>query len=140
MAEETKTEETNDTKPTVGSAESKIFTQEDVNGIIARRVAQKDAEIASAKAEADRLKAEQAKTAEEIAAARAAGVQEGVINARREAVAKQYGLDVSVIPDKPELIDKFETGLTAYSTSHMRVVPEIKNQQPKLPDFIAGVR
>ena len=71
------------TKPTTTE---RTYTQKELDGILARKLADKEAEAAKAKAASE--------TAEELAKRKfEEGVAKGRIEARRQSVADEYGLD-----------------------------------------------
>ena len=116
-------------KPTIVE---RTYTQKELDGILARKLADKEAEAAKAKAASE--------TAEELAKRKyEEGVAKGRIEAQRQSVAGEYGIDPSILPEDPDKIDEFKKGIDAYVTGHMKVVPSLNKKQADLPDFITGV-
>ena len=110
----------------------RTYTQKELDGILARKLADKEAEAAKAKAASE--------TAEELAKRKfEEGVAKGRIEARRQSVAEEYGIDPSILPEDPDKLDEFKKGIDAYVTGHMKVVPAINKKQPDLPAFVTGV-
>lgn len=116
-------------KPTVVE---RTYTQKELDGILARKLADKEAEAAKAKAASE--------TAEELAKRRfEEGVAKGRIEAQRQSVAGEYGIDPNILPEDPDKLEEFKKGIDAYVTGHMKVVPSLNKKQADLPDFITGV-
>ena len=116
-------------KPTVVE---RTYTQKELDGILARKLADKEAEAAKAKA-ASETAAELAKRKYEE------GVAKGRIEARRQSVAEEYGLDPSLLPEDSDKLDEFKKGIDAYVTGHMKVVPALNKKHSDLPAFVTGV-
>ena len=116
-------------KPTVVE---RTYTQKELDGILARKLADKEAEAAKAKAASE--------TAEELAKRKfEEGVAKGRIEAQRQSVASEYGIDPSILPEDPDKLEEFKKGIDAYVTGHMKVVPSLNKKQADLPSFITGV-
>ena len=118
-----------DPKPTIVE---RTYTQKELDGILARKLADKEAEAAKAKAASE--------TAEELAQRKyEEGIAKGRVEALRQSVAGEYGIDPSILPEDPDKIDEFKKGIDAYVTGHMKVVPSLNKQQADLPAFVTGV-
>ena len=116
-------------KPTVVE---RTYTQKELDGILARKLADKEAEAAKAKAASE--------TAEQLAQRKyEEGIAKGRVEALRQSVASEYGIDPSILPEDPDKIDEFKKGIDAYVTGHMKVVPSLNKQQANLPTFVTGV-
>ena len=116
-------------KPTVVE---RTYTQKELDGILARKLADKEAEAAKAKAASE--------TAEQLAQRKyEEGLAKGRIEAQRQSVASEYGLDPSILPEDPDKLDEFKKSIDSYVTGHMKVVPSLNKQKAKLPSFITGV-
>lgn len=116
-------------KPTVVE---RTYTQKELDGILARKLADKEAEAAKAKAAIE--------TAEQLAQRKyEEGLAKGRIEAQRQSVANEYGLDPSILPEDPDKLEEFKKSIDAYVTGHMKVVPSLNKQQANLPSFITGV-
>ena len=120
-----------ETKPKTTIAE-RTYTQKELDGILARKLADKEAEAAKAKAASE--------TAEELAKRKfEEGVAKGRIEAQRQSVASEYGIDPNILPEDQDKLEEFKKGIDAYVTGHMKVVPSLNKKQADLPDFITGV-
>ena len=116
-------------KPTIVE---RTYTQKELDGILARKLADKEAEAAKAKAASE--------TAEQLAQRKyEEGIAKGRVEALRQSVASEYGIDPSLLPEDPDKIDEFKKGIDAYVTGHMKVVPSLNKQQANLPTFVTGV-
>ena len=110
----------------------RTYTQKELDGILARKLADKEAEAAKAKAASE--------TAEQLAQRKyEEGIAKGRVEALRQSVANEYGIDPSLLPEDPDKIDEFKKGIDAYVTGHMKVVPSLNKQQANLPTFVTGV-
>lgn len=110
----------------------RTYTQKELDGILARKLADKEAEAAKAKAARE--------TAEELAQRKfEEGVAKGRIEALRQSVAGEYGIDPNILPEDPDKLDEFKKGIDAYVTGHMKVVPALNKKQADLPSFVTGV-
>ena len=118
-----------ETKPTIVE---RTYTQKELDGILARKLADKEAEAAKAKAASE--------TAEQLAQRKyEEGIAKGRVEALRQSVASEYGLDPSILPEDHDKIEEFKKGIDAYVTGHMKVVPSLNKQQANLPTFVTGV-
>ena len=116
-------------KPTIVE---RTYTQKELDGILARKLADKEAEAAKAKAASE--------TAEELAQRKyEEGIAKGRVEALRQSVASEYGIDPSILPEDPDKLEEFKKGIDAYVTGHMKVVPSLNKQQANLPTFVTGV-
>lgn len=116
-------------KPTIVE---RTYTQKELDGILARKLADKEAEAAKAKAASE--------TAEQLAKRKyEEGLAKGRIEALRQSVAGEYGIDPNILPEDPDKLDEFKKGIDAYVTGHMKVVPSLNKQQADLPKFVTGV-
>ena len=110
----------------------RMYTQKELDGILARKLADKEAEAAKIKAANE--------TAEELAKRKyEEGLAKGRIEAARQSIAAKYNIDQSLLPDSQEGLDKFKDSLDAYVTGHMKVVPSLNKNEPQLPSFVTGV-
>ena len=116
-------------KPTIVE---RTYTQKELDGILARKLADKEAETAKAKAASE--------TAEQLAQRKyEEGLAKGRIEAQRQSVANEYGLDPSILPEDPDKLDEFKKSIDSYVTGHMKVVPSLNKKQADLPAFVTGV-
>ena len=122
-----------DTKPEQKPATvERTYTQKELDGILARKLADKEAEAAKAKAASE--------TAEQLAQRKyEEGLAKGRIEAQRQSIASEYGLDPTLLPEDPDKLDEFKKSIDAYITGHMKVVPSLNKKQADLPAFITGV-
>ena len=118
-----------ETKPTIVE---RTYTQKELDGILARKLADKEAEAAKAKAASE--------TAEELAKRKyEEGLAKGRLEARRQSVASEYGIDPTLLPEDPDKLDEFKKSIDAYVTGHMKVVPSLNKKQADLPSFVTGI-
>ena len=116
-------------KPTIVE---RTYTQKELDGILARKLADKEAETAKAKAASE--------TAEQLAQRKyEEGLAKGRIEAQRQSVANEYGIDPTLLPEDPDKLDEFKKSIDTYVTGHMKVVPSLNKKQADLPAFITGV-
>lgn len=116
-------------KPTVVE---RTYTQKELDGILARKLADKEAEAAKAKAASENAEKLAQRKYEE-------GIEKGRIEARRQSIASEYGLDPSLLPEDPDKLDEFKKGIDAYVTGHMKVVPSLNKKQADFPSFVTGI-
>lgn len=116
-------------KPTITE---RTYTQKELDGILARKLADKEAEAAKAKAASE--------TAEQLAQRKyEEGLAKGRIEAQRQIIASEYGLDPTLLPEDPDKLNEFKKGIDAYVTGHMKVVPSLNKKQADLPSFVTGI-
>ena len=122
-----------DTKPEQKPAiVERTYTQKELDGILARKLADKEAEAAKAKAASE--------TAEQLAQRKyEEGLAKGRVEAQRQSVASEYGLDPTLLPEDPDKLDEFKKSIDTYVTGHMKVVPSLNKKQADLPAFVTGV-
>ena len=97
----------------------------------------------SEKLEAAQKAAEDArKLAEETEAkvneAREKGISLGLLQAKRNAIAEQYGLSADLLPAEEDKLDAFEKQLAASINSRTRVTPVTVEPATKTPDWMGA--
>ena len=110
----------------------RTYTQKELDGILARKLADKEAEASKAKAASENAEQLAQRKYEE-------GLAKGRIEAQRQSVANEYGLDPTLLPEDPDKLEEFKKSIDSYVTGHMKVVPSLNKQQANLPSFITGV-
>lgn len=124
-------------KPTKGDKpEERVYTQAELDAIVGRRD-KKLEDLAKTVTDLQNAKPNEEEEQAKIEAA----IAKGKLDAKRETVASQYGLDVSVLPDSAEALEKFTKGLNAYVQGHVKVVPgkHVNDDRGALPSFVKGV-
>ena len=70
--------------------------------------------------------------------AREKGISIGLLQAKRNAIAEQYGLSAELLPEDETRLDEFEKQLAASINSRTRVTPVTVEPASKAPDWIGA--
>lgn len=125
----------------VGSAAAQqepTITQSQLDAIISRKLAKEREKLEAAQkaAEDARKLAEEAER--RVEEAREKGISLGLLQAKRNSIAEQYGLSASLLPDDEKRLDEFEQQLAASLNSRTRVTPVTVEPASKTPDWMGA--
>ena len=126
-----------------GSAEAAAqqeptITQAQLDAIISRKLAKEREKLEAAQQAAEDARKLAAETEARINEAREKGISIGLLQAKRNAIAEQYGLSADLMPEDEARLDEFEKQLAASINSRTRVTPVTVEPATKAPDWMGA--
>lgn len=123
---------------TGSAAQEPTITQAQLDAIISRKLAKEREKLEEAQkaAEDARKLAEEAE--KRVNEAREKGISLGLLQAKRNTIAEQYGLSADLLPDEEDKLDAFEKQLAASINSRTRVTPVTVEPAAKTPDWMGA--
>ena len=115
------------------------ITQAQLDAIISRKLAKEREKLEAAQKAAENARKLAEETEKRVDEAREKGISLGLLQAKRNAVAKQYGLSAELLPEDETRLDEFEKQLAASINSRTRVTPVTVEPATKTPDWIGTV-
>lgn len=122
------------------SQQEPTITQSQLDAIISRKLAkerEKFEAVQKEAADARKLVEEAEKRVEE---AREKGISIGLLQAKRNRVAEQYGLSAELLPVEEDKLDEFEQQLAASINSRTRVTPVTVDPVSAAPAWMGVAR
>lgn len=125
-----------------GSSESAeqepTITQAQLDAIISRKLAKEREKLEAAQKAAEDARKLAEETEARVNEAREKGISLGLLQAKRNAIAEQYGLSAELLPEDETRLDEFEKQLAASINSHTRVTPVTVEPANKTPDWMGA--
>ena len=126
-----------------GSAEATAqqeptITQAQLDAIISRKLAKEREKLEAAQKAAEDARKLAEETEARVNEAREKGISLGLLQAKRNAIAEQYGLSADLLPAEEDKLDAFEKQLAASISSRTRVTPVTVEPATKTPDWIGA--
>lgn len=122
-----------------GSAtQEPTITQAQLDAIISRKLAKEREKLEAAQKEAEDARKLAEETEKRINEAREKGISLGLLQAKRNAIAEQYGLSAELLPDEEDKLDEFEKQLATSINSRTRVTPVTVEPAAKTPDWMGA--
>lgn len=112
------------------------ITQAQLDAIISRKLAKEREKLEAAQKAAEDARKLAEETEARINEAREKGISLGLLQAKRNAIAKQYGLSAELLPEDETRLDEFEKQLAASINSRTRVTPVTVEPTAKTPDWM----
>lgn len=111
-----------------GSAEAATqqeptITQAQLDAIINRKLAKEREKLEAAQKAAEDARKLAEETEARVNEAREKGISIGLLQAKRNAIAEQYGLSAELLPEDETRLDEFEKQLATSINSRTRVTP-----------------
>ncbi len=114
------------------------ITQAQLDAIISRKLAKEREKLEAAQKAAEDAR-KLAKEAEAcVNEAREKGISVGLLQAKRNTIAEQYGLSAELLPEDETRLDEFEKQLAASINSRTRVTPVTVEPATKTPDWMGA--
>lgn len=114
------------------------ITQAQLDAIISRKLAKEREKLEAAQKAADDARKLAEETEARVNEAREKGISIGLMQAKRNAIAEQYGLSAELLPEDETRLDEFEKQLAASINSRTRVTPVTVEPANKTPDWMGA--
>lgn len=114
------------------------ITQAQLDAIISRKLAKEREKLEAAQKAAEDARKLAEETEARVNEAREKGISIGLLQAKRNAVAEQYGLSADLLPAEEDKLDAFEKQLAASINSRTRVTPVTVEPATKTPDWMGA--
>lgn len=124
-----------------GSAEAQqepTITQAQLDAIISRKLAKEREKLEAAQKAAEDARKLAEETEQRVNEAREKGISLGLLQAKRNAIAEQYGLSADLLPEEEDKLDAFEKQLATSINSRTRVTPVTVEPAAKTPDWMGA--
>ena len=126
-----------------GSAEASTrqeptITQAQLDAIISRKLAKEREKLEAAQKAAEDARKLAEETESRVKEAREKGISLGLLQAKRNAIAEQYGLRAELLPEDETRLDEFGKQLAASINSRTRVTPVTVESASKTPDWMGA--
>jgi hypothetical protein len=114
------------------------ITQAQLDAIISRKLAKEREKLEAAQKTAEDARKLAEETEARVKEAREKGIGMGLLQAKRNAIAEQYGLSADLLPAEEDKLDAFEKQLAASINSRTRVTPVTVESANKTPDWMGA--
>lgn len=114
------------------------ITQAQLDAIISRKLAKEREKLEAAQKAAEDARKLAEETEARVKEAREKGISIGLLQAKRNAIAEQYGLSADLLPAEEDKLDAFEKQLAASINSRTRVTPVTVEPATKTPDWMGA--
>lgn len=114
------------------------ITQAQLDAIISRKLAKEREKLEAAQKAAEDARKLAEETEAKVNEAREKGISLGLLQAKRNAIAEQYGLSANLLPAEEDKLDAFEKQLAASINSRTRVTPMTVEPATKTPDWMGA--
>lgn len=114
------------------------ITQAQLDAIISRKLAKEREKLEAAQKAAEDARKLAEETEARVNEAREKGIGIGLMQAKRNAIAEQYGLSAELLPEDETRLDEFEKQLAASINSRTRVTPVTVEPASKAPDWMGA--
>lgn len=114
------------------------ITQAQLDAIISRKLAKEREKLEAAQKAAEDAQKLAEETEARVNEAREKGISLGLLQAKRNAIAEQYGLNADLLPADEDKLDAFEKQLAASINSRTRVTPVTVEPTTKTPDWMGA--
>lgn len=114
------------------------ITQAQLDAIISRKLAKEREKLEAAQKAAEDARKLAEETEAKVNEAREKGISIGLLQAKRNAIAEQYGLGADLLPVEEDKLDAFEKQLAASINSRTRVTPVTVEPATKTPDWMGA--
>lgn len=114
------------------------ITQAQLDAIISRKLAKEREKLEAAQKAAEDARKLAEETESRVKEAREKGISLGLLQAKRNAIAEQYGLSADLLPAEEDKLDAFEKQLAASINSRTRVTPVTVESANKTPDWMGA--
>lgn len=114
------------------------ITQAQLDAIISRKLAKEREKLEAAQKAAEDARKLAEETETRVKEAREKGISLGLLQAKRNAIAEQYGLSAELLPEDETRLDEFEKQLAASINSRTRVTPVTVEPANNTPDWMGA--
>lgn len=124
--------------PEAAAQQEPTITQAQLDAIISRKLAKEREKLEAAQKAAEDARKLAEDTEARVKEAREKGISIGLLQAKRNAIAEQYGLSAELLPEDEARLDEFEKQLAASVNSRTRVTPVTVEPTNKTPDWMGA--
>lgn len=124
--------------PTGNDSQEPTITQAQLDAIISRKLAKEHEKLEAAQKAAEDARKLAEETEKRVNEAREKGISLGLLQAKRNTIAEQYGLSADLLPVEEDKLDAFEKQLAASINSRTRVTPVTVEPAAKTPDWMGA--
>lgn len=124
--------------PTGSATQEPTITQAQLDAIISRKLAKEREKLEAAQKAAEDARKLAEETEKRVNEAREKGISLGLLQAKRNTIAEQYGLSADLLPEEEDKLDAFEKQLAASINSRTRVTPVTVEPATKTPDWMGA--
>lgn len=114
------------------------ITQAQLDAIISRKLAKEREKLEAAQKAAEDARKLAEETEKRVNEAREKGISLGLLQAKRNAIAEQYGLSADLLPEDETRLEEFEKQLATSINSRTRVTPVTVEPATKTPDWMGA--
>ena len=114
------------------------ITQAQLDAIISRKLAKEREKLEAAQKEAEDARKLAEETEKKLKEAQEKGITIGLLQAKRNRIAEQYGLSADLLPDEEDKLDAFEKQLATSINSRTRVTPVTVEPTNPAPDWMGA--
>lgn len=114
------------------------ITQAQLDAIISRKLAKEREKLEAAQKEAEDARKLAEETEKKLKEAQEKGITIGLLQAKRNRIAEQYGLSSDLLPDEEDKLDAFEKQLATSINSRTRVTPVTVEPTNSAPDWMGA--
>lgn len=120
------------------AAQEPTITQAQLDAIISRKLAKEREKLEAAQKAAEDARKLAEETEAKVNEAREKGISLGLLQAKRNAIAEQYGLSADLLPAEEDKLDAFEKQLATSINSRTRVTPVTVEPATKAPEWMGA--
>lgn len=120
------------------AAQEPTITQAQLDAIISRKLAKEREKLEAAQKAAEDARKLAEETEKRVNEAREKGISLGLLQAKRNTIAEQYGLNAEFLPEDETRLEEFEKQLAASINSRTRVTPVTVEPATKTPDWMGA--
>lgn len=114
------------------------ITQAQLDAIISRKLAKEREKLEAAQKAAEDARKLAEETEARVNEAREKGITIGLLQAKRNRIAEQYGLSADLLPAEEDKLDAFEKQLATSINSRTRVTPVTVEPTNAAPDWLGA--
>ena len=114
------------------------ITQAQLDAIISRKLAKEREKLEAAQKAAEDARKLAEENEKKLKEAQEKGITLGLLQAKRNRIAEQYGLSADLLPAEEDKLDAFEKQLAASINSRTRVTPVTVEPATKTPDWMGA--
>lgn len=119
-------------------AQEPTITQAQLDAIISRKLAKEREKLEAAQKEAEDARKLAEENERKLKEAQEKGITIGLLQAKRNRIAEQYGLSSDLLPVEEDKLDAFEKQLATSINSRTRVTPVTVEPTNAVPDWLGA--
>ena len=119
-------------------AQEPTITQAQLDAIISRKLAKEREKLEAAQKEAEDARKLAEENEKKLKEAQEKGITIGLLQAKRNRIAEQYGLSADLLPVEEDKLDAFEKQLATSINSRTRVTPVTVEPTNAAPDWLGA--